>query len=142
MKKKNSAGSGSKALAALGACIVASQGSPVFASQEVDLQTLQLLREESISEKEFYDSYRKSWPNGPQSSGNYSRMGISDGNYSRMGISSANYSRMGISDGNYSRMGISNGNYSRMSISGGSPSNLVAPGEIPSPIVSFDNEQG
>lgn len=100
-------------------------------SHEVDLQTLQLLEEESISYEEFNLAYK------PSVGGNYSRHSISDGNYSRHSISSGNYSRHSISDGNYSRHSISSSNYSRHSISGFMPA-MDGEGVIPAPIVLGD----
>lgn len=138
--KKETKPMGQSALAALAICMAASHGAPALANDEVDLQSLQLLREESISEDEFYAAYAKQGPR-VMAAGNYSRMGISSGNYSRMGISSGNYSRMGISSSNYSRMGISGGNYSRMGISG-SPA-FVEEGSgavMPAPSVVFEEQ--
>lgn len=136
MKKETS----QSALAALALCMAAAHSAPALAS-EVDLQSLQLLREESMTEQEFYAAYAKH-PEAFASSGNYSRMGISAGNYSRMGLSSGNYSRMGVSSGNYSRMGLSGSQYSRMGVSGAPLFMEQGSGAtMPAPSVSFEDEQ-
>lgn len=129
-----------KALAALALCVAAAQSAPALAQDEVDLQTLQLLREESISEADFYAAYAKN-PAAFASNGNYSRSGISSGNYSRSGISSGNYSRSGISSANYSRSGLSSGSYSRSGISGAPMFREEGAGALIGPSVSFDDEQ-
>lgn len=139
--KNESKATGQKALAALALCMAAANSAPALAQDEVDLQSLQLLREESISEAEFYAAYAKN-PQAFASGGNYSRSGISSGNYSRSGISSGNYSRSGISAANYSRSGLSSGNYSRSGISGAPMFSEQGSGSIVGPVVSFEDEQG
>lgn len=112
-------------LATIAFCLSTAQA--YGSTQEVDLQTLQLLQEERVSVEEFNQAYR------PSAGGNYSRFSISDGNYSRFSISNSNYSRFSISDGNYSRFSISDSNYSRFSISGAMPP-MNAEGAIPQPV--------
>lgn len=129
-----------KALAALALTLSAVNAAPAFAD-EVDLQSLQLLREESISEADFYAAYQKN-PQAFASSGNYSRSGISAGNYSRSGISAGNYSRSGISAGNYSRSGLSSSSYSRSGVSGAPMFQEQGSGELIGPSVSFEDSQG
>lgn len=125
-----------KTLATLAFCL--SAGRVHAANNDVDLQTLQLLEEESIS----YQNYQNlNAPVRPSDAGNYSRFGISSGNYSRFGISSGNYSRFGISSGNYSRFGISSSNYSRFGISGAPAAINNSATMIPAPIVSSDDIQ-
>ena len=106
------------------------------AADNVDLRTLQLLREEGVSFEEFEEGMFS-----PQARGNYSNHSISSGNYSNHSISSANYSNHSISDGNYSNHSISAANYSNHSISG-RVMPLSRRGEIPAPVVSaeFDAE--
>jgi hypothetical protein len=129
------------ALAALALCVAAAgQAAPAVASEEIDLQTLQLLREESISEQEFYAAYAKG-PQGLSPGGNYSRIGITAGNYSRIGITSNNYSRIGITSSNYSRIGITSGNYSRIGLSGSPMFTEDGSGAaLPAPSATFEDE--
>lgn len=124
-----------KTLATLAFCISAGQAHA--AGNDVDLQTLQLLDEESIS----YQNYQTISGTAQPNAGNYSRHGISSGNYSRHGISAGNYSRHGISAGNYSRHGISAGSYSRHGISGAPMSVNTSATMIPAPIVETDDLQ-
>lgn len=148
MEKKSHKAGSQKALAALALALSAGHAAPAIAD-EVDLRTLQLLKEESISEQAFYAAYGKrpsprkngggSYSRGGLSSGNYSRGGLSSSNYSRGGLSAASYSRGGLSASNYSRGGISAGNYSRGGLTGSRF--LFEEGReaaMPAPSVSFE----
>ena len=99
------------------------------ASTDVDLRTLQLLKEEGIS----YDEFTRQMAATPMG-GNYSNFSISDGNYSNFSISDSNYSNFSISDGNYSNFSISSSNYSNFSISGRAPA-LKETREMPAPLM-------
>lgn len=105
-------------LAALAFCLAT--GRAFGASSEIDLKTLQLLKEEGVSTEEFERAFLGKHAPGaqPKSLGNYSDFSVSDGNYSDFSISDANYSDFSISDGNYSDFSISAQNYSDFSLSG------------------------
>ena len=117
-------------LATLAFCLGAGQAHAASGpAREVDLRTLQLLEEESISYEEFQIAVQ------PMGRGTYSNHSISSGNYSNHSISSANYSNHSISAGNYSNHSISSATYSNHSLSG-APFSLRETGmNIPGPVV-------
>jgi hypothetical protein len=120
-------------LATLAFCLGAGQAHAATGpAREVDLRTLQLLAEESISYDEFQLAVQT---NG---SGTYSNHSISSGTYSNHSISSATYSNHSISSGTYSNHSISAATYSNHSISGAPFSLRDTNVEIPGPVLTGD----
>lgn len=143
------AGAAPSALAALSLLM---QSTAAF-SQEVDLQTLKLLREESISDQEFTASFTERKLNSRRAAigGNsysrqsitgssYSRQSITGSSYSRQSITGSSYSRQSITGASYSRQSITGGSYSRQSITGQGLTDLVPGASIPGPIVGFEED--
>jgi hypothetical protein len=119
-----------KTLAGMIFCVGA--GSVASASNDVDLQALELLKENRIS----YQEYSKLAGFKPMAKGNWSNMSISDGNWSNMSLSDGNWSNMSVSDGNWSNMSISDSNWSNMSLSGDISDPDKDKGQVPQPIIS------
>jgi hypothetical protein len=154
------AGAAPSALAALS---VLMQSTAAFASQEVDLQTLKLHREESMSDQEFSaafterklnsrraviggNSYSRQSITGSSYSrqsitgSSYSRQSITGSSYSRQSITGSSYSRQSITGSSYSRQSITSGSYSRQSITGQGLYDSAAGAPIPGPIVGFEED--
>lgn len=141
------AGAGPSALAALS---VLMHTTAALGGQEVDLQTLKLLREESMPEQEFYASFNERKLNARRATigGNsysrqsitgssYSRQSITGSSYSRQSVTGSSYSRQSVTGASYSRQSITNGSYSRQSITG-QHFTEINEGPIPGPIVGFE----
>jgi|GEM_PF-3013588 len=147
-RRSKSAGTAPTALAAFTFIM---QSTAAMAQQEVDLRTLQLLREEAMPDKDFYAFFNErnnaatrpivtgnSYSRQSVTGGSYTRQTITGSSYTRQTITGSSYTRQSITDSSYTRQSITNGSYSRQSITGG---NLVEPSSgqpVPGPIVSFE----